>query len=610
MSASAGGPTRIGKYAVLETVDEGPPQVYHAAAPTGPRGADVELATIERVERTPRGAAPVDLEALAARARRIAGISSFGLPRSRGVFATADHVVVVYDFLDGETAAELDTLSALADAPVFDLKLRLRLLLDALGAIASIHGLPAKPGTPALFHGHVTPASVVVGTDGAARVVRLNGLPPRPAGPNDILELEHAYSAPEILLGDATADARADVYSAGVMLWEALSGRRLFTEPMVKDMLARQTRGELPVAEVPASAPWAAALVPIASKALALEPEKRFPNAAPFASAVRNAVARHLAAKSDVANAVRAVAGASILARRTRLRELAAGVLKNAAPAAVPAAAPAAAPVRAPVPAAAARGVVDSAPTLEAPATVVASLVAAADRNEAAASSTASSTASVTATATAATPASTEAAPAPAPEEVPAPPVSEAEPFLPVAVVSSSLLVDASDGAEDAQPIEVSMSERPPIEAPLMTLPPGPAERLRLRLAMIVGGVLGVAALLIVVALMRRHAASTDAGAPAETANARATTAAPPALSAAATPEVTATATTTAAPPPTAATTTTAAPPTLTMPEPAATAERPAPPVAPTRAATAPAAARPPARRRTPPPPSFDPKGI
>ena len=36
--------------------------------------------------------------------------------------------------------------------------------------------------------------------------------------------------APEILLRDQHADARADIFSVGVMLWEALTGRRLHTE--------------------------------------------------------------------------------------------------------------------------------------------------------------------------------------------------------------------------------------------------------------------------------------------------------------------------------------------------------------------------------------------
>jgi eukaryotic-like serine/threonine-protein kinase len=82
------------------------------------------------------------------------------------------------------------------------------------------------------------------------------------------------YMAPEQLCGERNIDARADVWSLGVILYECLSGRRPIDGSNVAQLVARVLRDEIvPIEErVPGIAPELARLV---GRMLAREPDDR-----------------------------------------------------------------------------------------------------------------------------------------------------------------------------------------------------------------------------------------------------------------------------------------------------------------------------------------------
>jgi serine/threonine-protein kinase len=96
-------------------------------------------------------------------------------------------------------------------------------------ALAYAHQ-PGEGGAPGLVHRDVSPHNVLVSWEGEvkladfgiARAASRAGLT-RPGA----LEGKLAYVAPEQARGEA-ADARADLFALGVVLWELLAGRRLF----------------------------------------------------------------------------------------------------------------------------------------------------------------------------------------------------------------------------------------------------------------------------------------------------------------------------------------------------------------------------------------------
>jgi eukaryotic-like serine/threonine-protein kinase len=167
----------------------------------------------------------------------------------------------------------------------FDLEQVVRLLLDVLSGLTALHEVVIDG--EAFVHGEVCPQNVYIDEHGTARLVPLLGChltgSSRP---------EHTgYLAPERLVGD-TVDARADVFSVGVMLWEALAGQRLFADPSAPAVRARLADPLTP--RLPPRDAWAEPLCAIALKAIALEPARRFQTALDMSHAMATAAAQQL----------------------------------------------------------------------------------------------------------------------------------------------------------------------------------------------------------------------------------------------------------------------------------------------------------------------------
>ncbi|MBA2321162.1 MAG: tetratricopeptide repeat protein [Deltaproteobacteria bacterium] len=146
-----------------------------------------------------------------------------------------------------------------------------------------------------LVHQDVSPHNVCVTFAGEVKLVdfgiaRLmntaevaaNGEPPaveRPGGG------KYAYMSPEQARGEPI-DHRSDLFSAGIVLWELIVGRRLFQDPDPSEKLRRVREAVIPhPAEL--GAPINASLWSILERALARSPADRYASAAVFEEDLR-----------------------------------------------------------------------------------------------------------------------------------------------------------------------------------------------------------------------------------------------------------------------------------------------------------------------------------
>ncbi len=271
------------------------------------------------VERLARGGRVGDEEAAdyIRDARRIAELEHPNIMRVREVGIRPDEVVVASDYIEGETLGALLGFAALGDAGKAPLDVLLRVLVDVLTGLGALHNLRDVKRQPLkLVHGELTPSSVVVGLDGTARLVqvcRVQALATRPGRTGS------GYLAPEVLLADGSADPRSDVYSVGVLLWEALSGKRMLSEAAPHAIVANILSGRIARATVPVDLPWANDLVAVAHRALAADPNARFANSAAMAAELRRVAGSKLATTGRVASFVKQAYGAKIAARREAL---------------------------------------------------------------------------------------------------------------------------------------------------------------------------------------------------------------------------------------------------------------------------------------------------
>src|SRR5262249_50413419 len=166
-----------------------------------------------------------------------------------------------------------------------------RIFLDILAGLHAAHELTGPDGASLnLIHRDVSPQNMLIGADGISRitdfgVARAESRLSTTRGGK--LKGKLAYMAPEQIKGD-TVDRRGDVYAAGVVLWELLTGRRLFPSGHAGALIAQILPGaqDAPssiVPEVPA------AIAAVCMRALCLDPADRFPTAADFGEALEHA---------------------------------------------------------------------------------------------------------------------------------------------------------------------------------------------------------------------------------------------------------------------------------------------------------------------------------
>jgi serine/threonine protein kinase len=140
-----------------------------------------------------------------------------------------------------------------------------------------------------VIHRDVKPGNLLVRSDGRVLLAdfgiarSINDRPDASAG--ELAIGTPRYIAPEQALGDQV-DGRADVYSLGAVLYELLSGRPPYTAESTTRVLVQILEGPPPpLCQVnPTLAP---AVQDVVMRALASQPDARYPTAGAFAAALR-----------------------------------------------------------------------------------------------------------------------------------------------------------------------------------------------------------------------------------------------------------------------------------------------------------------------------------
>ena len=294
-------------------------------------------------------------EALLAEARLCARLHHANVVDVRDVEAVGESIQLVMDYVEGAPLGELILVGA-RGGPRLAPGVAVRIALDACAGLHAAHELVDEAGVPlGLVHRDVSPQNILVGLDGVALVadfgVAKEDRSARPKTTTGALKGKIGYLAPEYVRGQPV-DRRADVFALGVVLWEALTHKRLFRGANEAEALERVLREPAP--PVSAYAPEAGtALDAVLERALAKAPADRFATARDLGEALEAAArpAGLVAGHTEVARAVSAAVGDEIAARRTLVRERLAALEHGAAPSGPPPAARPAEPLaRAAVP--------------------------------------------------------------------------------------------------------------------------------------------------------------------------------------------------------------------------------------------------------------------
>jgi serine/threonine-protein kinase len=220
-------------------------------------------------------------------------------------------------------------------------ELAVHVVREALRGLDYAHRRTDDEGKPlGIVHRDVSPSNLLLSFAGEVKVCDF-GI----AHANDTLAAGHAlqdldeaiqgkagYMSPEHA-GGQSIDARADVFAAGIILWELAAGRKLYRAVEGRDTLLEQARR----AEVPTlpsrGLPEESELKSIVFKALARDPGARYQSAAAMLRDVEGYAmsARFMTSPLKLGEWLEKTFGEEILARR-RARERAAAALERGAP--------------------------------------------------------------------------------------------------------------------------------------------------------------------------------------------------------------------------------------------------------------------------------------
>ncbi|HXK05047.1 MAG TPA: serine/threonine-protein kinase [Verrucomicrobiae bacterium] len=196
------------------------------------------------------------------------------------VFELDDQLVMTAEYVEGTTLAAL-----CREGPVLSSE-AVRIVGEVLSGLEEAHEL-------GIVHRGITAEHVIVTPAGD---VKLGGF--GLAKPADDMNLtqsgsvlgEPRYISPEQVMGTAALDARSDLYSVGVLLYYALTGKVPFDNPNEFDVMVAQVNSvpRPPSLLNPGISPE---LDRVVLTALAKKPEERYPTAREFRQALNSTVA-------------------------------------------------------------------------------------------------------------------------------------------------------------------------------------------------------------------------------------------------------------------------------------------------------------------------------
>ena len=178
----------------------------------------------------------------------------------------------------------------------FPVELALLIARDVATGLAYAHRRSDATGQPlGLVHCDISPPNLMISFDGEVKIIDFGIAKSALAGTTTDPKMgfgKLGYMAPEQLVRGGRIDARTDIYATGSVLFELLTGRRLFEHQDADHRaLARQIiRGQhpLPSGLDPALAPYDA----LVAQALHIDPPRRFQSAVALRDALQAALVR------------------------------------------------------------------------------------------------------------------------------------------------------------------------------------------------------------------------------------------------------------------------------------------------------------------------------
>lgn len=225
-------------------------------------------------------------------ARLAARLSHPNIVQTNEVGHDGETYYISMEYLEGRTLASIlqrarrtSTDRHSSSGPVeFPLAMHLRVIADTLDGLHFAHELRGENDVPlALIHRDVSPVNIFITYDGTIKVLDFGIAKAADADAHTrtgVIKGKVAYMAPEQFVAKPALDRRCDIYAVGVMLWEAATGRRLWSGQSDLDVVKHLTLRQAPPAPIDVNPAVPPKLNEICRRAMAFQPNERYPTAA------------------------------------------------------------------------------------------------------------------------------------------------------------------------------------------------------------------------------------------------------------------------------------------------------------------------------------------
>jgi serine/threonine-protein kinase len=266
-------PEKLGKYKIIEEVGRGGfAAVYKAVDTTLERTVALKVLAphllwdptfVQRFQREAKVAANLDHSNI---------VTIYEVGQMEGVY------FIAMQFLEGRTLGQV--LEAEGPLPISQVQAVMEQLASALDYAHARE----------FVHRDIKPSNIMVADDGRATLTDF-GLVKAGEGTqltaSGMVFGTPEYMSPEQAEGKAL-DARSDIYSLGVVLYEMLAGRAPFVADTTPAVMYKHVHEPPPLEELPSDLPQG--LVAVVEKALAKKREERYQNAGEMARALEEAI--------------------------------------------------------------------------------------------------------------------------------------------------------------------------------------------------------------------------------------------------------------------------------------------------------------------------------
>jgi eukaryotic-like serine/threonine-protein kinase len=309
----------VGRYALFDEIAAGGMATVHLGRLMGQVGFSRTVA-IKRLH--PHFAKDPDFVSMFLDEARLVGrIRHPNVVPTLDVVQEDGELLLVMEYVQGESFSKLLRRSRSQAQPP-PIPIVATVLVGVLHGLHAAHEARGENGESLqIVHRDVSPQNILVGTDGVARLLDFGAAKAAQRSQTTQggqLKGKLAYMSPEQVSCDEI-DRRCDVFAAGVVLWEALSGKRLFEADNDARVMKKVLSGEIPP---PSSI--AAGVSPrfdeICARALSRDRTGRYATARDMALAIEKASS--LATASEVGSWVEQVAHDAIALRAARVTEV------------------------------------------------------------------------------------------------------------------------------------------------------------------------------------------------------------------------------------------------------------------------------------------------